>query len=34
MNMAIGTMKPEPDFLAGGGELGALMRGSTGKGRH
>jgi hypothetical protein len=27
MNMASGTIKPGPDFLAGGGELGALMRG-------
>lgn len=27
MNMASGAMKPGPDFLAGGGELGALMRG-------
>ena len=27
MNMANAAMKPEPDFLAGGGELGALMRG-------
>ncbi len=27
MNMAGGTIKPGADFLAGGGELGALMRG-------